>query len=1096
MTSGGRRPRGEGILKYLGGLATRRARLVAVVWFVVVGVLATAGGKLEHELSIHPIFVDGTGTKRAHEIAIEQFGSDYAIVVMLRGPHEQIEAQGSRIASRLEAMPRMLVLTSWEGGGKIDGLSPSPNVATLIVRVRATEAEGISTVLPPVRRVVDSEVKAPVRSSFAGLPVVIDSLRSAGDRATKLGELIAVPILLIVLFLVFRSVIAAILPVVVGGAVVSASRGVIALINHFLQIDLFAISVIGMMGLALGVDYSLLVISRYREERRKDGADVSGAIRTTVLVTARSIVPAGAGLIFAMLIAMFFLPGSIARSVSISVIVATLLSVGSAICVTPAFLALLGDNLDRWSLPARRREQGAVLLWSRRITRRPGAVIAILAGIVFLASWAFTLDSGAASIDFLPSNDPGRKQQEDVEDTLGPGWTAPMEVVVDGRGHPVTSLRRLQAMARFQRHVEADPGIQSMAGFKQIAHGAEQSAGIESELEEQEEGLGKLATGIGKARHGATLETHGFRQAAEGSGRIEAGLGAASGGAGALAGGLQQAGTGSQQLSEGIGRVGKGSDEVARGTSKASAGAGRLADALGKAEDQTGELTGSARLIENAMHAGEDRLDEVRPPLQGAEERLAAAWQALQRMSSGRTDPEYAAALAAVEEANLRLTGKDIRSGETADPAYEGVGAGVERAEGQFGVGLYLSAKLKKQGSRAGEGIGKLADASRKLDKGLQRLAGGSEQLSHGVEALARGGKQLAPALQRLGDGAEHLSGGLELLENGTQQLTTGLSKGARESLQLGKGLGKMESGLEEQSGESSLAQLKQRSPNLFDSAYFILAGLDGSSPRQRSGLASLLNLNRGGMDARMLVVPRDGPSSEAVKETRGRLEDDAAKLAGETGTEVVVGGVAPAQIDANEIIRDRSPWMRLGLSLVTFLVLIPVLRSLIVPFLAALINLITVSAGFGLMSLLFDGSLFGGPGYVDATVIPATIMVMFGLAIDYEVFVFARIREEYVRTGSTRAAVERGLDRTAHVVTGAAVIMISVFLAFSVSEFVTLRNFGTAQAIAVAIDAFIVRLIVVPAMMNWLGERCWWMPRWLDRLLPRERSRAVPDPG
>jgi RND superfamily putative drug exporter len=179
---------------------------------------------------------------------------------------------------------------------------------------------------------------------------------------------------------------------------------------------------------------------------------------------------------------------------------------------------------------------------------------------------------------------------------------------------------------------------------------------------------------------------------------------------------------------------------------------------------------------------------------------------------------------------------------------------------------------------------------------------------------------------------------------------------------------------------------------------------------------------------------------------------------------------------------------MRIVLSLVSMIVLIPVMRSLTIPIFAALINLITVSASFGLLSLLFDGSLLGGPGFVDAGVIPGTMMVMFGLAIDYEVFVFARIREEYVLSGSTDAAVKAGLDRTAHVVTGAAIIMISVFLAFSVSEFVTIRNFGVAQAIAVFIDAFLVRLIVVPAVMTRLGKWCWWMPRW-----PIARSRARP---
>jgi putative drug exporter of the RND superfamily len=175
-------------------------------------------------------------------------------------------------------------------------------------------------------------------------------------------------------------------------------------------------------------------------------------------------------------------------------------------------------------------------------------------------------------------------------------------------------------------------------------------------------------------------------------------------------------------------------------------------------------------------------------------------------------------------------------------------------------------------------------------------------------------------------------------------------------------------------------------------------------------------------------------------------------------------------------------------LSLISFLILIPVLRSLTVPLLAALINLLTVSATFGVLALLFNGSFLGGPGFVDASVLVGAMMVIFGLSIDYEVFVFARIREEYVRTGSTDAAVKNGLDRTAHVVTGAAIIMISVFLAFSVSEFMSIRNFGVAQAVAVFIDAFLVRLIVVPAMMNRLGKWCWWMPRW-----PSGRSRARP---
>jgi RND superfamily putative drug exporter len=1080
------------LLLGIAGVTTRRARLVVGIWIALVAVLAFVGRDIEHELINHPFFVKGTPSKRAHEIALNEFGSDNAMVVMLRGPHAQVERQGRQLAGRLEAMPRMLVVTPWSGGGSIDGLSPSPQVVTLIVRVEATEAEGASVVLPPVQRAVDARVRKPVHASIAGLPVIMESLQKSGNEAAKLGELIAVPVLLLVLLLVFRSVLAAVMPVVVGGAVVAATRGLLSILNHFLTIDLFSVSVVGMMGLALGVDYSLLVVSRFREEHRKSDGDVGEAARITMQATARSVVPAGSGLILAMLVSMVLLQGSIIRSAAIAVIVATLLSVISAIFVVPALLTVLGDNLDRWALPMRRTGQGARLRWARRLGQRPGAVIAIVLVLVLLSGWAFGIDTGVASTAFLPPGDSGRQQQEEVEETLGPGWTAPMEVVVDGRGQPVTSTARLRALASFQHHVERDPGVVTMAGFSAIARGAERFGGIETELAKQERGLKRLAVGIGKAHKGALLNTRGLQEAAAGSGKLEAGLGAAHGGAGALAGALQKVGQGSQQLSQGLGRVGEGTGKVAQGTAKASDGAGKLSDALSKAGEQTGELSGSTRLLENAMHTGEDRLQEVGPPLRGAEERLTAAWQALQRMSTGRSDPEYAAALTAVEEASLRLTGKDIRSGEIADPAYEGVGAGIERGEGQFGVGLYLGSRLSKQGKEASKGIEKLADGAGKLDRGLQRLTKGSEQVSTGADKLDRGGASLPPALRRLGTGAEHLSGGLGLLENGAGQLAGGLGQGAQKSKLLGGGLGKIESGLKGQGGESSLAQIQRKSPGIFHSAYFVLAGLDGSPPRRRTQLGSLINLDRGGMDARMLVVPRDAPGTDAARQTKDRLEADAAGLARKTGAEVVVGGVAPSEIATNDVVHDQTPLLRLMLSLVTIAVLIPVLRSLTIPFLAALINLVTISASFGILALLFDGSLLGGPGYIDATMVPSIIMVMFGLAIDYEVFVFARIREEYVRTGSTRAAVSGGLDRTAHVVTGAAMIMICIFLAFSVSEFVTIRNLGVALAIGVALDAFVVRLIVVPAMMVRLGKWCWWIPGWLDRLLPGEPAPSL----
>ncbi len=1055
-------------------LTTRHSRLVVAIWVALVAVLALQGRDAEDKLAIHPLLVAGSGVERAHEISLREFGNDYPIIVLLRGPQGAVERQGRRLAERLGAIPRTLVISPWADGAAIDGLNPRPGVAALLLRTASGEGDNVSSLLPPVQHRIHATVSGPVDASVAGLPVIIDSIRNANRSASKTGELIAVPVLLFVLLFVFRSVLAAITPLLIGGMVVVASRGLLVLLSGIVELDLFALAVSAMMGLALGVDYSLLVVSRFREERQ--GSDLPTAMQATLSAMSRSVLPAGGALLLAMLIVPILLPGLLVRSVALGIALSTVLSVFSAFCIVPALLTLFGKNLDRWALPMRRASGGAALSWSRRLRKQPGIALIFIFALLLLSGLAFNLDSDVATAGLLPPEDPGRIQQEEVERALGPGWVAPMEIVVNGRGSPITSPSRLRALAALQRHVEAEPGVASAAGLVPVARAAKKLRGVGGELEQQERGLDKLESGIARVGRGAARNSAGLHSAAEGSESVAAGVDAAGDGAGALASGLRRTSAGSDDLTKGLGEADEGSGEVARGADNASNGAGKLAHGLAGAEEKTAEIEGSARLFRNAMHSGEDRLGEVQPPLLASEEQLAAARRALQQMTTGRGDPEYAAALAAVEEASRRLTGTDPGTGE---PVGQGVKAGVERADGQFGVGIYLADRLERQGQQAGEGIGKLTRASQKLDRGLRRLAAGGRQVSEGIAALADGGQQLSPALQRLSSGAEHLTSGLGTLAGGSSRLAGGLREGAARSEELPLALYRINHGLGSERGAGSGGRL-QRSPGLFRSSYFVLAALDGSRSERRRQLGALINIDHGGTNARMLVIPRDEPGSDRARALAEDLEAEAAELSRKTGTEAVLGGIGPATMAVNDEFREQAPFVRLALSLISLIILIPLLRSLVLPILTVVINLITVSASFGILSLLFNDSLLGGPGYVDATMIPVIIIVIFALAIDYEVFIFARIREEYERTGSTSAAVAGGLDRTAHVVTGAAIIMMTVFLAFSVSEFTTIRNFGIAQTIAVFIDAFIVRLVVVPALMLWLGDRCWWMPRWL----------------
>jgi putative drug exporter of the RND superfamily len=1085
-------------LAWTASFVTRKPRLVVGIWILVVAALGFYGLDLSQRINTQLLFIDGTAAKRAHDIAIREFGGEDAMIVMLRGPRAEVERQGPELARQLGRVPRMQVVSPWTPGAAIDGLRASPGVAALVVRVDRRQDEEIKDLLPPVRRRVDRVVGGAVEASIAGLPAILEAYHEAGEHATAVGELIAFPILLVVLLFVFRSVLAAILPIVVGGAVLAATRGLLSLLIGIFPVDIFALTLAAMMGLALGVDYSLLVVSRFREELKSH--DVADAARITVTRTARSVVPAGCGLMLAMLVTMLVLPSGAIAAMAVAVTVATAFSMLFALCVVPALLTLLGHNLDRWSLPRRDRTRAASLRWSRWIAARPRAVTAIMFGLLLSALWAFTLDSGVTTVELLPAGDPGRRQQEAVERALGPGWIAPMEVVVNGRNKPVTSPRRLRALADFQRRIERDPGVETVAGFTAIERGARRLTGVEDDLERQERGLDRLEKGLARAHDGAALNTSGLLAAAAGSRQLDAGVGTAGSGAGLLAEALDVASAGSVRLSSGLEQADEGSGKLAGGASKASSGASRLAEGLDRTREKTGEILGSARLFRNAMDTGNERLAELYPPLSATEDQLAAALGALQRMTTGRGDPEYATAVRAVEEASRQLGGTDPRTGEQADPSYEGIEAGIESAAGQFDVGRYLAARLEKTGGQARSGAIKLARGSAQLDRGLRRLAAGSQELSDGIEALSRGGERLPPSLARLGDGAQRLEQGLAQLGAGTTQLAGGLGGGAQKSKLLTGGLKKIGNGLRRgrvgDQGGGGLDHLRTSSPGLFRSGYFVLAGLDGSQPARRDQLSFLINLDRGGRAARMLVIPSDASSSVAARETKERLEEGAGELARETGAEVVLGGVAPNEIEVNRTFREQTPILRLALALVTFLVLVPVVRSLLLPLLAALLNLVTVSACFGLLSLLFNSSLLGGPGYIDAAVLPGTVIIIFGLAIDYEVFVFARMREEYVRTGSPSAAIKNGLDNTAHVVSGAAMIMIAVFLSFSISNFMPIRNFGVAQAIGVFLDAFVIRLVVLPAVMGRLGKWSWWLPSWLDRLLPGPKPAASTAPG
>jgi len=175
--------------------------------------------------------------------------------------------------------------------------------------------------------------------------------------------------------------------------------------------------------------------------------------------------------------------------------------------------------------------------------------------------------------------------------------------------------------------------------------------------------------------------------------------------------------------------------------------------------------------------------------------------------------------------------------------------------------------------------------------------------------------------------------------------------------------------------------------------------------------------------------------------------------------------------------------------------VLLAAFRSPVLALLAVALNLVTVGAAVGVLVLCFQGSspLLGGAGELDAIALMGIFAIVFGLSIDYEVFFMSRLVEGRALTGTTDGAIDYALRKTAGIITGAAFIMAAVFLAFAASPVMNTRQFGVGTTVAVLLDATVVRLVLLPALVKLLGERTWWVPRWLTRRTPVD---GTPNPS
>ncbi|HEX8690088.1 MAG TPA: MMPL family transporter, partial [Solirubrobacterales bacterium] len=900
--------------------------MLAVAFVAILGLAVLARG-VEDKLRPTSLSIPGTESSRGNDLLKSHFGDTAPFAILLQGPAAEIDVQGPRLIRALRTDPAVSTLSPWDKGS-VDRLRPGPRKALIIADFHVDAETAVKDTVPHLEDTLAEEISAPVRATQTGFASLSRATLEESVRSTERAELIAIPFLLIVLLLVFRSPVAAAIPLAFGAVTVNASRGVISIAAEWFSIDAFAVTVCAMMGLALGVDYALLMVSRFREELAA-GADPLEAARMTRHTAGRTTAFAGSTLFLAMLVTLAVMPGKLLLSLAGTAIVVTGISVLVAALVGPALLVLIGHNIDRWRLGGNNEGTRLMAMVGAALSKPRLAAALIGALVLLLAAPVLDLKTGPPSAKALPASNPAREDAERIARAAGPGWDAPFVVVAVAEQGPITDDRRLVALSRSQERIAEDRGVQAVIG----------PGKVDERVEPLQESGNDLLAGRGEANP-ARFRRLGNRlgDATNGVGRLRSGIEKASYGAGLLASGTGRAGEGAALLESGLARTAAGSKEA-------------IGDAERLAE-------GSKRLTEGQQQA-----------LLGALSLESEAGGLLRRVRDR-----------ALEQA------RDLRAGLAARAAADPSLAEEAREADRLVESLALA---RNDALR----IDSLAE---RLRKGESRLVEGNRRLQGGNEQVAEGTEELAGVLERLRGGSAQLVDGLSRLEGGADTLGERLAEGFQRSQPLQRGLRKASVRVSTGADrfDRRVDRLRRSSPGIFDSGYFVLSALQGAPDKERKRVSEIVDLENGGQATQMIVIPRytfNTPGSIALNE---RLKEEAGELALAANVTTGVTGSAAELIDYTDTISERLPIMIAVISIATFLIMVLILRAIPLAAIAVALNLVTVAVAFGVLTLLFEvpeGWPLGGRTYVDAIGAAGIFGIVFGLSIDYAVFLLMR---------------------------------------------------------------------------------------------------------
>ncbi|HEX5618849.1 MAG TPA: MMPL family transporter [Solirubrobacteraceae bacterium] len=1081
---------------HLARLSTRRPLAAFFVWFAVAAALAAIGLGVSHSLSPTIVVVPGSETARAEQLAESNFGPSVLVPVLLEGPKAQLDQQGPALVRALAARRDTRVLSAWDIGDTGGALRPDATHAMIVASVGQTERAMVDGIQKQIDRIVDQQISAPVTSYITGTPTIDLATKDQSLDAARRAELLALPILFFVLLVILRAPIAALVLTAFGGMTTLMSFGAMALLGKAIDVDPTAVTLASMSGLALGVSYALLVYRRWRTERSAieahDRAGEAFAATRAVETAGRAVLIGGTALVVTLGMAPLIAPNTILISLGIGATLCSALAIGGAVVVMPAVMIILGPRLQAFAfgLPAFLLAPWIALAnrgggWVVRNAMGAGAVATAL--LLVLALPATSLKTGPISPSLLPKDDPARVSYEKISAVMGPGFATPFNIVVVSKDKPITDRAMLRKLDAFQAKIAADPRVESVVGPGDLYTSTadlkklpKQLNGSKKMLKTAPAGLKTLEAGLGTAGSGSEQLRSGIAAAAAGAQQLASGSGQASSGSAQLHAGLATAQAGAAKISSGLGaavagakKLHAGAGQLQGGTSTALGGAKQIAGGLGQAVSKVKPGVPVVQAMAGDVAASAASVDKAAAGATSTATQINAAASQLKAMQVGTDDPAYHAAIAALGQASASAAATT---------------SSINAAASKLGPAANTSAVFAEQVAALSAGLEQLYGGSKALSSGIAQLNAGAGQLASGqgdlvagMQQLNTGGGALNAGLQKLTSGAGDLESGLNKLSSGNGQLASGLSAAPGQIDPLISGLDKMQVAVAKFRGQlpsaKDIEQLQASSPGLFNSGYFVLAAVAGSPASSRNQAASVVNLHGGGTAGMIMVVPEQSATTPTTQDLGKHLVTMSGEFAAATKTEAAVGGSGGALGDFDSEGSAKVWPVVIGESIVVLLMLVVMLRAVVLPAIAVAFDLLTAAATFGILTLLYSGSdaLLSGPGYIDPISIIGIFAFIFGVSMVYEVALLYRTREAFLETGDAHEAVKTGLVQTAAAATGAAAVMLAAIIPFATVDLLSVQVFGVGVAIAILLDALIVRPVLLPAAASLLGRWSWW---------------------